>query len=271
MADAPQALFDTWINANIGPSILSADHLFPGLVERRERGTTLDQLLEEMDAVNVRAGILTSGIIADDADWVKNAVQTHPSRLFGSAVIDPRDGMAAVQEVERLVGDYDYRLIRMMGMTTQLPYNAAEYFPIYAKCCELGVPVGLNVGLPGPRVSARGQDPMPIDDVCSFFPELKIVMSHGGQPWPNVCAQLMAKWPNLFFMSAAVAPKYMPKEIFNFANSRGGDKIMWGSDYPVLTFERCVKEIADMPFRSEELRRKFRYDNAVGLFAPELS
>ena len=271
MTNTAQVLFDTWINPNIGPSILSADHLFPGLVERRERGTTLDQLVEEMDSANVRAGLLTSGFTANDTNWVLDAVKSLPSRLFGAAIIDPREGMAAVEEVERLVRDHDFRLIRMMGLMTQLPYNAPEYYPVYAKCCELGVPVGLNVGLPGPRVSARGQEPMAVDEVCAFFPDLKIVMSHGGQPWPNVCAQLLAKWPNLYFMSAAVAPKYLAKEILDFANTRGGDKVMWGSDYPVLTFERCADEIQKMPFRSETLRRKFQYDNAVALFAPELS
>ena len=270
MSNAPQELFDAWINPNIGPSLLSADHLFPGLAERVERGTTLDQLIGEMDAAHVRAGLLTTGYTANDTDWVLKAIDSHPSRLFGSAIIDPREGMAAVQKVERLVTEHDFRLIRMMGMMTQLPYNAPEYYPLYAKCCELGVPVGLNVGLPGPRVSARGQHPMPIDEVCAFFPDLKIVMSHGGQPWPNACAQLMAKWPNLYFMSAAVAPKYVASEILDYANTRGGDKIMWGSDYPILTFDRCANEIPNMPFRSEALRRKYQHDNAVALFAPEL-
>lgn len=271
MINTAQELFDTWINPNIGPSLLSADHLFPGLVERTERGTTLDQLIEEMDESNIRAGILTTGYTANDSDWVLNAIKTHPTRLFGSAIIDPLQGMESVREVERLVTEHDFRLIRMMGMTSQLPYNAAEYYPIYAKCCELGVPVGLNVGLPGLRVPAKGQHPMPIDDVCCFFLDLKIVMTHGGQPWVNHCVQLLAKWPNLYFMSAAVAPKYVASEVLDFANTRGSHKIMWGSDYPILTFERCVDEIANMPFRSEEHRRKYQYDNAVALFAPELA
>lgn len=270
MTKTPVQLFDTWINANIGPSILSADHLFSGLTQRAEEGTSLDQLIQMMDSANVSAGLLTTGYTANDTEWVLNAMQTHPKRFYGSAIINPLDGMAAVQTVERLVKEHDFRLIRMMGMMTQLPYNAAAYYPIYAKCCELGIPVSLNVGLPGPRVAAKGQDPIAIDEVCAFFPDLKIVMSHGGQPWPNVCAQLMAKWPNLYFMSAAVAPKYFAKEILDYANTRGGHKIMWGSDYPILTFERCANEIFKMPFRSDELRRKFQYDNAVALFAPEL-
>ncbi len=270
MTDAP--LFDAWMNPNIGmhQGAPTVDHTFPGLAERRERGTTLEQLIEEMDAAQVHAGLLTSGFRDDDTDWVLNAIELHPSRFRGAAIIDPREGMAAVQQAERMVVDHDFRLIRAIGLITQLPYNAPEYYPLYAKCCELGVPIGLNVGLPGPRVPARPQDPMAIDDVCAFFPDLKIVMSHGGQPWANVCAHLMAKWPNLYFMSSAVAPKHLAKEVLDYANTRGGDKIMWASDYPLLTFERCAAEIPNMPFRSEELRRRYQHDNAVALFAPEL-
>lgn len=268
-----QQLFDTWINPNIGAhtGAPSVDYLFPDLVARRERGTTLEQLIEEMDAANVRAGLITTGFTDGDTDWVLKAMETHPTRLWGSAMVDPLKGMETVREVERLVKEHDFRLIRMPGLKTGLPYNAPEYYPIYAKCCELGIPVGLNVGLPGPQVPARSQDPMAIDDVCAFFPDLKIVMAHGGQPWANICATLMAKWPNLYFMSSAVAPKYVASEILDFANTRGSRKIMWGSDYPLLTFERCAKEIPDMPFRSEEHRRKYQYDNAVALFVPELA
>ena len=272
MTTAPPKLFDAWINANIGPHVgaPTADHLFPGLAERRQRGTSLNQLVDEMDAAHVRAGLLTTGYTANDTDWALNAIDSHPSRFWGAAIVDPREGMATLQKVERLVVEHDFRLIRVLGLMIQLPYNAPEYYPLYSKCCELGVPVSLNVGLPGPRVPARAQDPMAIDDVCAFFPDLKIVMSHGGQPWATTCAHLMAKWPNLYFMSSAVAPKYVASEILDYANTRGGHKIMWGSDYPMLTFERCANEIPNMPFRSEELRRKYQYDNAVALFAPEL-
>jgi uncharacterized protein len=273
MTNAPGELFDTWINPNLGAhqGAPTADHLFPGLADRRQRGTTLDQLVDEMDAANVRAGLLTTGYTADDTDWVLNAIDSHPSRFWGAAIVDPREGMAAVQQAERMVVEHDFRLIRTFGLMTQLPYNAPEYYPLYAKCCELGVPIGLNVGLPGPRVPGRSQHPMAIDDVCAFFPDLKIVMSHGGQPWAPDCVHLMAKWPNLSFMSAAVAPKYVAGEIIDFANTRGGHKIMWGSDYPMLTFERCAQEIPNMPFRSDELRRKYQFDNAVSLFVPELT
>lgn len=272
MTTESNMLFDAWLNPNIGEhkGAPTVDHTFPQLAALRARGTTLEQLIQEMDSANVRAGLLTTGFSEGDYEWVISAMEAHPDRFFGAAMVDPRKGMETVGEVERLVKEHDFRIIRMPGLMTGLPYNSPEYYPVYAKCCELGVAVGLNVGLPGPRVPAKSQDPMAIDDVCAFFPDLKIVMAHGGQPWANVCALLMAKWPNLYFMSSAVAPKYVAQEILDYANTRGSEKIMWGSDYPLLTFERCASEIPNMPFRSEEHRRKYQYDNAVRLFAPEL-
>jgi uncharacterized protein len=96
-------------------------------------------------------------------------------------------------------------------------------------------------------------------------------MQHGGEPWADLCVKLMLKWPNLYYMSSAFAPKHLPAEIVQFMNTRGAHKVMFASDYPLLDFERCLKEIAEMPFRDEERRRRFARDNAMALFFPEAS
>jgi predicted TIM-barrel fold metal-dependent hydrolase len=262
-------LIDAWVNPNQGarhqpPPV---GHLFSDLAERRRRGTTLPQLIEEMDTARVRKAVLCAGYGGYDAmPWMAEAMSTYPGRFAGSINVDPRDGMAAVRRVTNAVRDHNIRLVRMMALQVQLPYNDAVYYPVYAKCAELGVAVGLNVGIPGPRVASRHQHPMSIDDVCAFFPELTVVMSHGGDPWGALCAKLMLHWDNLYYMSSAYAPKRLPKEIIEYANWRGSDKIIWASDYPVLEFERCRREIVQMPFVNEETRRKFAYDNADRMF-----
>jgi hypothetical protein len=87
-----------------------------------------------------------------------------------------------------------------VALETQTPYDHTMYFSIYAKCAELGIPISVNVGIPGPPVGGRCQDPVALDDVCAFFPELVVVMSHGGDPWAEMYVKLMTKWPSLHYM-----------------------------------------------------------------------
>jgi predicted TIM-barrel fold metal-dependent hydrolase len=158
MFELPSGVVDAWINPNITPSLDGMDvtYLFPGLRERMERGTTLEQLIDEMDEAGVAKGVLCSGYTAEgDREWITTARDKHPERFALSHVVDPREGMRAVRLAEELVRSQGYRLIRMMGLQTGLYYNDPAYYPVYAKCAELGVPVGLNVGFPGPRVHGK--------------------------------------------------------------------------------------------------------------------
>ena len=261
---------DAWINPNLGaPPDVARDvaYLFPEMQARLERGTTLEQLVDEMDQAGVAQGILCSGYSGgDDLGWVRKAVIAHPDRFVGSHVVDPREGMPAVRLVEELVRNDGYRLIRILGLATQMPYNDPRCYPVYAKCAELGVPVGLNVGLPGPRVPGKYQHPLPVDDVCAFFPELTIVLQHGGEPWVELCVKLMLKWPRLYYMTSAFAPKHVPAPIIQYANTRGADRVMFASDYPLLSFSRCMAEAVNLPFRDQARFDQFISGNARALF-----
>jgi predicted TIM-barrel fold metal-dependent hydrolase len=156
--------------------------------------------------------------------------------------------------------------MRMMGLQTQLYYHDPAYYPVYTKCAELGVPVGLNVGFPGPQVPSKYQDPMALDDVCAFLPELTIVMQHGGEPWVDLCVKLMLKWPNIHYMSSAIAPRYLAKPIIDYANTRGPDRVMFASDYPLLSHERCMREAAVLPWRDADRFHAYVAGNAQRLF-----
>jgi predicted TIM-barrel fold metal-dependent hydrolase len=264
-------LIDPWVNPNLAVTEVdpAVAGLFPGLADRRRRGTTLAQLVDEMDAAGVERSILCAGYRgADNLPWVREAIERHPDRFAGSLVVDPRTGMAAVRAVEAAVRDLGFVLIRVLALETQLAYDHAAYFPVYAKCAELGVPITVNVGIPGPRVPGRVQDPIVLDDVCCFFPELTVVMSHGGDPWADVCVKLMTKWDNLHYMSSAYAPRRIPAPVVEYLNGRGRRRVMWASDYPILEFARCRDEIAAMPLRDEETRFDFAFGNAARMFFP---
>jgi uncharacterized protein len=275
-ADATVALsygaVDAWTNLNFElpqDDRFEVGYLFGGVAERIARGTSPGDLVAAMDAAGVERAVLTAGFLgraAAELPQLREAVEAYPDRFAASVVIDPRTGLDAVRTVRRAVEECGVRLVRMLGYETQLPYNHAVYYPVYATCAELGVPVGLNVGLPGPLVAGSAQDPLPVDDVCAFFPELTVVLSHGGEPWPELCVKLLLKWPNLHYMSSAFSPKYIPRPIIDFLNTRGADKVMWASDYPVLDLRRCLREVTELPIRDAERRRKFLRDNALRLF-----
>jgi uncharacterized protein len=264
---------DAWINPNLRPpKSVSRDvlYLFPGLEERYERGTTLSQLIDEMDEAGVAKAVLCAGYTEDeeDVEWVRTAVARHPERFAGSYAVDPHQGMKTVRLVDSLVRDEGFRLIRIIALFTQIPYDDARNFPIYAKCAELGVPVGLNVGIPGPLVPGKHQHPLALDEVCAFFPELKVVMQHGGEPWVDLCVKLLLKWPNLHYMTSAFAPKHLPAQIIQYVNTRGADKVMFASDYPLLALDRCMREAAELPLRDQDRFEKFVARNAGALFFP---
>lgn len=269
---SPLRPVDAWVNLNFAlpdePGY-QVGYLFSGLAERIGRGTGGKELAAVMDENGVDRAVLTAGFLGrarQDLPALTRAVEDFPGRFVGSLVVDPRAGMEAVRIVRSAVTDHGVRLIRMLGYETQLPYDHAAYFPIYAACAELGVPVGLNVGIPGPLVAGAAQHPLAVDAVCAFFPELKVVLSHGGEPWPELCVKLLLKWPNLYYMTSAFSPRYIPAVIIDFVNTRGADKVMWASDYPVLDLGRSVEELADLPFRGEDRRAKFVRDNAMKLF-----
>ena len=109
------------------------------------------------------------------------------------------------------------------------------------------------------------QDPIHLDEICYFLPELVIVMAHGADPWWNVAIRLMIKYRNLHLMTSAYAPKYFPPELIQFMNTRGQGKVLFASDHPVLSFERCLAEAAELPLRDGVLEKYLR-GNALSVF-----
>ena len=123
----------------------------------------------------------------------------------------------------------------------------------------------INTGLPGPPVAGECQNPIHLDRICVRFPELKLCMAHGADPWWGVATRLMIKYKNLHLMTSAYAPKHFPPELLHFMNTRGKDKVIFASDHPALDWERCVNEARALDLR-EGVLEKFMYDNAKRFF-----
>ena len=152
------------------------------------------------------------------------------------------------------------------GCIPQVPVSDRRYYPIYQTCIDLDIPIISNAGIPGPRVPAECQNVMHFDQVCYDFPELRIVMRHGAEPWEELAVKLMLKWPGLYYMPSAFAPKYYPEAIIRYANSRGRDKVMYAGYYPAgLTLERIFTEMRNVPLK-DEVWPLFLRENAKRVF-----
>lgn len=263
-------IIDCWINVPVGSPDATAAYLFPGLTERWERLVSAAELVEEMDAAGIAKAVLVSGWgPLDSISWTKDALKCFPERFAASHIVDPRKGLKTLQLIDELVRNEGYRAIRMLAFETQVSYGEPICYPIYGKCAELGVPITLNVGIPGPQVPGNCQHPFPLDEICYHFPELIVVMAHGGEPWEDLCIKLMLKWPNLHYMTSAFAPKYFPEAIIHYLNTRGADRVMWASDHPIITFQRCLAEMSQVAFRDATIRAKFLGGNARRIFFPD--
>jgi predicted TIM-barrel fold metal-dependent hydrolase len=222
------------------------------------------ELTDAMDAAGVEKAVVTVNA-QDPSPDVLAFPRADPKRFALSAFVDPRQGMPALRALASLVRNEPVVLARTTPFVVGgLAPNEPCYYPLYAKCIELDLPCAVNTGLPGPPVPGRCQDPLHLDEVCYFFPELKLVMAHGADPWWDVAIRLMIKYRNLHLQTSAYAPKYFPPQLIHFMNTRGQDKILFATDFPVLPFDRCLKEAAALDLR-EGVLEKFLYGNAERL------
>ncbi len=232
-----------------------------------------NQLAEGEDPVDVtvaamdRCGVAI-GLVGLGGEVTARALAEHPDRFRASVEVDPNDITGAVRKIRRAHEEHDVKAVTTFpaGCNPQVPVSDRRYYPIYQTCVDLDIPIISNAGIAGPRVPSACQDVMHFDQVCFDFPELRIVMRHGAEPWEALAVKLMLKWPGLHYMPSAFAPKYYPKAIIDYANTRGADKVMYAGYYPMgLSLDRIFTEMPSVPFR-DDVWPKFLRENAVRVF-----
>jgi hypothetical protein len=139
-------------------------------------------------------------------------------------------------------------LVRVTPLVHQYPLNDKLYYPVYATCAELGLPVSINVGVPGPRVRSACQRPELLEDVLIDFRGLTVIGAHMGHPFEALLMQYMLKWPDLYLSNSAYLARYMDPGLVAFMNSsRGQGRVLYASDHPFLPMERAVAAARDLP------------------------
>jgi predicted TIM-barrel fold metal-dependent hydrolase len=245
-----------------------AQYMFKDVPHPESGADNVAFLLDQMDRFGIEKGMLGVSFHNERSADSLRALREHPDRFFGSYEVDPNRGMDAVRDLKRAVEELGVKAATAFpaGLLPQVPINDAKFYPLYAKCVELDVPICVCAGVPGPRVPFAPQYVGLIDEVCWYFPELKFVTRHGCEPWADLAAKLLLKWPNLYYSTSAFAPRYYPKAIVDFANTRGADKVMYAGYYPMgLSLDRIFKELPDVPFR-DNVWPKFLRENAERVF-----
>jgi len=217
--------------------------------------------LREMDLWGIEKGLV--GLAGSDSPGAR-AVQDHPDRFLASLYVDPNRGMDGIRAIQTAHDRYDIRAVELFpaGTSPQVAINDKLMYPVYAKCVELGIAVFCCAGVPGPRLRFAPQRVELIDEVMYDFPELVFVTRHGCEPWTELMVKLMLKWPNLYYSTSAFAPRYYPKHILDYANTRGADKLIYAGYFPMgLSLERIMTEMAAVPLK-DEVWPKFLRDNA---------
>lgn len=214
-----------------------------------------------------RSGLKVSN--AELAEWVKK----HADVFIGFGSVDPWKGRSAITEAERCA-DLGLRGMKFHPSVQDFAPNDPRFFPLWEACARLGLAVLFHTGT---TMAAAGQPggggvrldygrPIPyLDDIAARFPDLRIIMAHPAWPWHEEQLAVLRHKPNVFMDLSGWAPKYIPRDVIHYANSLVQDKVFFGSDFPMLTPQRWLREFADLPIK-ETVRLKILRDNAARFF-----
>lgn len=240
---------------------------YPG----RAKPEPIEKIIAEMDQAGVVKGVVTGrdagatyGIKSSNAG-ILELMAKWPDKFIGFAGLDPHNGMAAIHELVKM-HDNGMKGAAIDPYLAKVPADHRIYYPIYAKCCELDIPIVITTG---PATLVKGAvmehaHPGHIDQVACDFPDLKIVMSHGGYPYVNEAIMVAHRNRNVYMDLAEYETSPFSEEYIKAANTLIGDKILFASAAPFMDFQEQIKLYEKLPFKPDVLK-KIMYANASRL------
>lgn len=242
----------------------------------------LAEVLAAMDATRVEAGILAAKVYYPTTIDRLHSLHQEFARLSAASVGRLR-WIATVMPPEHGAGSYwdlmqNPRILEALAEApglvgvhiTPSPWGLAPndrwYYPLFAKCVELGLKLFTYVGMPGPLWPMGPNNPAHLEDVALAFPDLVIIAHHIGDPWTDIAIRLAARHPNLYICTSAWSPKAYPKDLLEFMGgrwhgTRGSDKVIFASDFPLLDLTKTAAAARGLALADADLRR-ILYENA---------
>ncbi|OZC59497.1 4-hydroxyphenyl-beta-ketoacyl-CoA hydrolase [Rhodococcus sp. 06-470-2] len=230
-----------------------------------DRTPNIDAIADYYRARNMAAVVFTvdagaaSGHSPNSVEDIAEGAARHNDVLIPFGSVDPWQGKAAVRRVHRLVDEFGVQGFKFHPSLQGFEPNDRRFYPIYEAIVEAGVPAlfhtgqtGIGAGLPGGHgIKLRYSDPMLLDDVAADFPELTVIMAHPSVPWADAQISIATHKSNVFVDLSGWSPKYFPPQLVRAANSMLKHKVLFGSDFPVLTPDRWMKDFAQLEIKDE--------------------
>jgi uncharacterized protein len=235
----------------------------------KPHGMSIADFVALMDRAGVEVGVLRA-----PNNMISEILANYPTRFIGLASISPHDGMRGVRELVRLVKEPGFGALRVSSLYNMLPASDRRYYPLYAKCVELDIPVRIytSMNYANDRPYDLGH-PRHLDQIAVDFPELRIIAGLSGWPWVNEMVALLRRHPNLYCDTASHRPRYFSvpgsgwEQFLQFGNTLLQDKIMVGLSWESfgLPMEAVIEEYAALPLKDHVIDKWF-HANAARLF-----
>jgi hypothetical protein len=198
-------------------------------------------------------------------DEVAGFVAQAPDRLVGVGSAGISKPMAAVREVRRCIQDLGFKAIRILPWLWEVPPTDRRFYPVYAACCELGVPFCTQIGHTGPLMPSEVGRPIYLDQVAIDFPELVIVGGHIGYPWADEAIAVATKHENVYIDTSAYTVKRYPTALVEFMRSYGRSKVLFGTNYPMILPAKALEGLDTLSL-GDEARELVLSGNARRVF-----
>lgn len=226
--------------------------------------------LAAMDQADVHISLLSAwygpqGSLISNEE-VSEQIAQAPERFRGLASVDITQPMEAVREIRRWVDGTQFVGVRIVPWLWNLPPNDRLYYPIYAACIDLGVPLCTQIGHTGPLMRSETGRLIPyLEDVLLDFPELVVVGGHVGFPWIDELTSLTVKFPNFYVDTSAYAVHRLPEDFVTYMQGLGSSRVMFGTNWPMLSPQRCLQQLAAVGLDAAQ-QQAFLYGNAQRVF-----
>jgi uncharacterized protein len=214
---------------------------------------------------------LESGRAPIPNEEIAEGARENADVLIPFASVDPAR-VDAPERARRLIDEHGVRGFKFHPNLQQFFPNDRAAYPLYEVIAEAGLPAlfhsghsGIGTGLPGGGgLRLKYSNPLCLDDVAADFPELKIVLAHPSFPWQDEAISVCLHKANVWIDLSGWSPKYFPPQLVQYANTQLRRKVLFGSDFPLITPDRWLSDFAEAPFR-DEVRPLILKDNAVAL------
>jgi predicted TIM-barrel fold metal-dependent hydrolase len=198
-----------------------------------------------VDQICLAAWYRPSGPVFSNAE-VAEYTRAYPKRIYGLVSVNLLDPISAVAEIDHFVKREGFKGLRIVPWLWNLPPTDAHYWPLYVKCTEMDIPFLTQVGHTGPLCPSEVGRPIPyIDTIALKFPTLKIICGHIGHPWTAEMVAVAWKHDNVYIDTSAHLAKYYPPELIQFANTTGRKKVMFGTNFPQISWSMGVRSVVE--------------------------